>query len=62
MEMIWRPSISTAVPKDLFTHAFYHGYYYFDTFCLDVRCNDSPIMTDPRLEGYNLEERTDTFA
>lgn len=63
LEMIWRPYISTGYPSELFTHAFYYGYYFPPTFCLDDRCDeDPPIMGDSRLENNNFQSRVQDYG
>ena len=31
-------------------------------FCYDEYCADQPIMDNPKLEGYNVQERVETFV
>ena len=35
--------------------------FYTGGFCFDVLCQDEPIMDNPDLEGYNVDERVHSF-
>ena len=42
---------------DLFTGMF-SGHYSNPTgFCFDIACTDEPINDNPKLQGYNVEEK-----
>jgi lysosomal alpha-mannosidase len=65
MEFMWRGSQSLGAASDIFTSAFYAGYgagygmpsgFSFENPSVD------PIMDDPNLDGYNVQERADAFA
>lgn len=45
----------------MFTGVLYNGYNPPDGFCFDIFCGDDPIMDDPRLLGYNLEDKIHDF-
>lgn len=62
MEMVWRPSISTGSPADIFAGVLYHVYWWPPYFCLDINCEDDPIVDDPRFEGYNIITKAQDFA
>ena len=55
MEMIWRPSYSTLGNRtQIFTHAFYEGYFSPTGFEFDsVLSIQEPFVDDPNLSSYN---------
>jgi lysosomal alpha-mannosidase len=61
MELMWQGSKSLGVYGDLFTGVLYQHYTPPTGFCFDDKCSDEPIMDDKDLEGYNVDERVDTF-
>ncbi len=62
MEMIWNPDQASGVDHSIFTSVNYYHYEAPPSFCFDQNCDDQPIMDDPRLEEYNLDERAKTFV
>ena len=62
MEMIWNPHQASGEEHGIFTSVNYYNYQAPPGFCFDQNCNDQPIMDDPRLEEYNLDERAKTFV
>ena len=62
MEMIWNPPQASGDEHSIFTSVNYYHYEAPPSFCFDQNCDDQPIMDDPRLEEYNLEERAKTFV
>jgi len=61
-EFVWRGSESAGASNQIFTSVFFDGYGMPDGFCFDIaRCTDEPIMADPRLEGFNLQQRVADF-
>ena len=61
MEMIWEGSNSLGEESWLFTGILRDHYSAPHDFCFDIRCGDEPIMDDPTLEEYNLDEKIDLF-
>ncbi|CAL8126674.1 unnamed protein product [Orchesella dallaii] len=62
MEMIWDGSPNNLGNASwLFTGALYNGYNPPDGYCFDIFCEDDPINDDPKLSGYNLEEKVNNF-
>ncbi|GAV03424.1 hypothetical protein RvY_13849-2 [Ramazzottius varieornatus] len=61
MEMVWEGSDSLGQAADLFTGILPNVYWPPATFCFDLLCGEQPIMDDPRLSDYNVDERVDTF-
>ena len=45
----------------MYTEVLIHHYENPAYFCFDILCNDEPIMDDPDLEDYNVEERVHDF-
>nr|CAB3263606.1 lysosomal alpha-mannosidase-like [Phallusia mammillata] len=63
MEEIWRGSETLTSPQaDLFTGINENGYGPPKGFCFDELCGDSPIMDDPNLEEYNVDDKVNFFA
>ncbi len=44
----------------LFTGVLPNGYGPPVGFCFDINCRDDPIMDDPRLHDYNVDEKVNT--
>ncbi|KAF2364114.1 Glycosyl hydrolase family 38 C-terminal [Trinorchestia longiramus] len=61
MEMVWQPSNSLGETAWLFTGALPNHYSPPSGFCFDDLCSDPPIMDDPNLEDYNVDERVTEF-
>lgn len=61
MEHVWKPSSSLGGSVDLFTGALPNSYSPPSGFCFDVLCSDPPIMDDPELKDYNVDERVNQF-
>jgi len=59
MESVWMGSESLGDQSTLFTGVLYNGYGPPGGFCFD--CDDTPIMDDPRLEDYNVDQRVNDF-
>uniref|UniRef100_A0A8C5CIB9 Lysosomal alpha-mannosidase n=1 Tax=Gadus morhua TaxID=8049 RepID=A0A8C5CIB9_GADMO len=56
-ELLWRASESLEPPyADLFTGILPNGYNPPKGFCWDQSCDDAPIMDDPDLEDYNVDD------
>lgn len=62
MEMIWSPNQASGDDHSIFTSVNYYHYEAPPSFCFDQNCDDEPIMDDPRLEEYNIDERAKTFV
>jgi lysosomal alpha-mannosidase len=62
MEMVWQSSPSLGAAGDIFTGVLYYFYGPPPGFCFDVRCSDQPIQDDPKLFGYNVDERVAGFV
>ncbi|KAK0140408.1 Lysosomal alpha-mannosidase [Merluccius polli] len=61
-ELLWRASESLEPPHaDLFTGILPNGYNPPDGFCWDQLCDDPPIMDDPDLEDYNVDDVVKRF-
>ncbi|XP_074649565.1 lysosomal alpha-mannosidase-like [Tubulanus polymorphus] len=62
MEMVWKTSNSIPGEKStLFSGVLYEHYGAPSTFCFDLLCIDPPVMDDPRLHDYNVNERVEDF-
>ncbi|GIY01661.1 lysosomal alpha-mannosidase, partial [Caerostris darwini] len=61
MEHIWKGSANLGAKGDLFTGALPNSYSPPAGFCFDILCNDAPIMDDPGLKDYNVEQRISEF-
>ena len=61
MEMMWKGSDALGKSSWLMTGALYNGYGPPSGFCFDIFCDDEPIMDDPRMHEYNVNERVDDF-
>uniref|UniRef100_A0A8C5FED1 Lysosomal alpha-mannosidase n=1 Tax=Gadus morhua TaxID=8049 RepID=A0A8C5FED1_GADMO len=62
-ELLWRASESLEPPyADLFTGILPNGYNPPKGFCWDQSCDDAPIMDDPDLEDYNVDDVVQRFA
>ncbi|CAG2068492.1 unnamed protein product, partial [Timema podura] len=57
MEMVWEASESLGSSSDLFTSVLYNHYSYPTGFCVDVNCDDDPIIDNPDSPDYNLETK-----
>eukprot|EP00191_Tetraselmis_sp_GSL018_P016086 CAMPEP_0177580958 /NCGR_PEP_ID=MMETSP0419_2-20121207/1869_1 /TAXON_ID=582737 /ORGANISM="Tetraselmis sp., Strain GSL018" /LENGTH=900 /DNA_ID=CAMNT_0019069923 /DNA_START=788 /DNA_END=3491 /DNA_ORIENTATION=+ len=63
LEMLWMAGESFTDDGDCFTGVFYSGNYGApEGFNWDHGSWDPPMQDDPRLEGYNVEERLKAFA
>ncbi|KAF2364115.1 Glycoside hydrolase family 38 N-terminal domain [Trinorchestia longiramus] len=61
MELVWQPSRSLGEAAWLFTGALPNGYGPPSGFCFDDTCSDAPVMDDPSLEEYNVNQRVADF-
>jgi lysosomal alpha-mannosidase len=61
LEMIWRGNDLLKGKGDLFTNVLYNHYCPPDGFWFDQGTNDAPIMDDPTMFDYNVQERVDDF-
>ncbi|KAL3069075.1 hypothetical protein niasHT_034305 [Heterodera trifolii] len=60
LEMMWNTEDSGN--NSLFTGAFASGTYSAPKgFCFDVLCDDDPMIDDPKLEGFNVEQKVNAF-
>lgn len=62
MEMIWIPNTSQGIENAMFTHVNYYHYSNPANFNFDVIAQDEPVMDDPTLEGYNVDQKADQFV
>lgn len=62
LEWIWRASESMTSSADVFAGKFWNGYGPPSGFNFDIGSNDAPIIDDPLLEGYNVDQRVDDFV
>ena len=62
MEMIWQASDTLGQSSWLFTGALYNGYGPPGGFCFDIFCGDDPVMDDPRLHDYNVQQKVNDFV
>ena len=53
---------ATGEAGDIFTGALYNIYAPPPGHCYDVNCNDEPIMDDPRLRDYNVDDKVGVWA
>ncbi|VDM51702.1 unnamed protein product [Angiostrongylus costaricensis] len=61
LEFIW--NCSEDLKTQIFTGAFYRNDYGPPNgFCFDALCRDDPIMDNPDLEEYNLDEKISSFV
>lgn len=61
MEMVWEGSQNLGEAARLFTGVLPNGYGPPPGFCFDILCSDEPIMDDPRLHDYNVDDKVDAF-
>ena len=62
MEWVWRPFFQHEGKRtQIFTHALYQHYSAPSSFDFDTMNEDAPIVDDPTLETYNLDERVATL-
>lgn len=61
LEMVWEASANLGKDAWLFTGVLPNGYGPPSGFCFDILCNDEPIMDDPRLHDYNVDDRVEDF-
>lgn len=61
MEQMWLASNNLGDSSALFTGVNYNGYGPPDGFCFDSGCNDPPIMDNPDMENYNVDQRVKDF-
>uniref|UniRef100_A0A7I4YMU9 Alpha-mannosidase n=1 Tax=Haemonchus contortus TaxID=6289 RepID=A0A7I4YMU9_HAECO len=61
LEFVWNTSedLKTQILAGAF---FQDGYGPPEGFCFDTLCRDDPIMDNPDLEGYNLDEKISSFV
>jgi hypothetical protein len=60
MEFVWLPSANLGSSKFIFTHGIHNGYCYYDGFQYDDRDNtDDPVVSDPKLETFNADFKSD---
>ncbi|XP_033643770.1 lysosomal alpha-mannosidase-like [Asterias rubens] len=62
MEQVWHTSQSLGSTSDLFFGALFAHYGPPKGFCFDTSCNDPPIMDDPNMFDYNVDERVALFV
>ncbi|XP_022084551.1 lysosomal alpha-mannosidase-like [Acanthaster planci] len=62
MERVWHTSPSLGRASDLFFGALFFHYGPPPGFCFDVFCSDPPIMDDPDLVDYNVDDRVSKFV
>jgi hypothetical protein len=55
MEMIWRPYGDNYI----YSSVTYNGYEAPTGFNFDLRFTDDPIMSNKRMEYYNLDKKSD---
>ena len=59
-KVVWEGSDSLGESSSLFTGTFtVNNYHPPEGFCFDVRCEDDPVIDDPTLKEYNIEEKVD---
>lgn len=61
MEHVWKGSDNLGAKAQLFTGALPNSYSPPSGFCFDVLCDDPPIMDDPELKDYNVDQRVAEF-
>ena len=61
MEMLWNVSNSPDATGSIFTGINFNLYQPPAGFDWELGHNDPPIMDDPRLDGYNVDERVNAF-
>ncbi|XP_054710202.1 lysosomal alpha-mannosidase-like isoform X2 [Uloborus diversus] len=61
MEHVWRASSNIGAKAHLFTGALPNSYGPPSGFCFDILCSDPPIMDDPDLKDYNVDQRVNEF-
>lgn len=61
LEMVWEASANLGKDAWLFTGVLPNGYGPPSGFCFDILCNDEPIMDNPRLHDYNVDDRVEDF-
>ena len=60
MEWLWRPfNKSLGARAEIFTHMMYQHYSSPKGFSFNEFDHDTPIVDDPRLENYNVDNRTE---
>eukprot|EP00357_Protocruzia_adherens_P000608 CAMPEP_0115005768 /NCGR_PEP_ID=MMETSP0216-20121206/20086_1 /TAXON_ID=223996 /ORGANISM="Protocruzia adherens, Strain Boccale" /LENGTH=1013 /DNA_ID=CAMNT_0002372193 /DNA_START=50 /DNA_END=3091 /DNA_ORIENTATION=- len=62
MEMVWRPETPFGKDAEIFTSVMYDNYCTPPGFCFDQGCDDTPMKTDHRLEGFNADQRAADFV
>ncbi|XP_055327449.1 lysosomal alpha-mannosidase-like isoform X2 [Paramacrobiotus metropolitanus] len=62
MEVIWTTSPNLGQRSQIFAGILPNGYSPPLHFCFDTLCHDSPIMDDPRLNDYNVDEKVKSFV
>ncbi|KAJ8919704.1 hypothetical protein NQ315_006232 [Exocentrus adspersus] len=61
-DLIWSASENLGNSSSIFTSVLYNHYSAPGGFCFDIRCGDSPIVTDPESTEYNWDTRVKDFA
>jgi hypothetical protein len=59
LEFLWRPLYNNLGNRtEIYTQLLYQHYHAPEGFCFNERCTDEPIIDDPELETYNVDNRT----
>ena len=60
MEYLWRPFFThNGKRNQIFTHTFYQHYSAPPGFDFDTKSGDDPIVDDPDLSVYNVDEKVE---
>jgi lysosomal alpha-mannosidase len=62
LEFIWKGSDEMGASSNIFTNIMDNGYSAPSGFCFDVRCGDDPIIDDPTLVDYNVDQKVNDFV
>ena len=58
MEWVWRPFFNHEGKRtQIFTHTLYQHYSSPKGFDFDTKSSDDPIIDDPEMQGYNVNEK-----
>ena len=60
-EHLWKASVNIGKKAELFTSVLHNHYSPPEGFCFDIRCNDDPVMDNPGLEDYNVNDKVNSF-
>lgn len=60
-EGLWQASSNLGEMSQLFTGILPNGYGPPPGFCFDIYCSDDPIMDNPSLEDYNVDQKVNDF-